>query len=256
MEPTTIVLILAAIVAISLVIIVFSQMREKARIERVRKTTAQQDSYNRASRLLTEIPGQYLNTDLKLILLKQMEDACNALLALKSDKPVDKWLESVKQIQQQVISKTDRYPPVKIDSPEKASYVKELLHSLFKLIESMHKSGRVDSATAKQNLKYVLFLIHKTHADLHVFQARDYIRHNETRKAIHAYHLASTEMGKSKDNALALKAVKSFRIRIKELEASLLDGNSDVRNTSKLDQEWDNFLQDDDSWKKRADYDS
>ncbi|HLT14296.1 MAG TPA: hypothetical protein VK006_09390 [Marinobacter sp.] len=255
MEATTIVLLLAAIVAVSLAIIVISQMREKARIERSRKTTAQQDIYNRAFRLLTEIPGQYLNTDLKLLLLKQMEDACHELTALKSDQPVAQWLEAVKQTRKQVVEKTDNRPPVKIDSPEKSSYVKELLQSLFKLIEGMHKNGRIDAATAKQNLKYVLFLVHKTHADLHVFQARDYIRQNEIRKAIHAYHMASTEMGKSKDNPLAMRAVKSFRTRIKELEASMTDGNTEAQGHSKLDREWDHFLQDDDSWKKRADYD-
>ena len=256
MEATTIVIILAAIVALSLVIIVVSQMREKARIERMRKIRSQQDNYNRASRLLTEIPGQYLNSGLKLILLTQMEDACKNLTTLKTDKPVDQWLNTVKQTRQQVIDKTDNHPPVKIDSPEKSQQVKEHLNNLFKLIESMHKSGRIDAPTAKQNLKYVLFLIHKTHADLHVFQARDHIRQNEIRKAIHSYHSASMEMVKSKDNPLALKAVKSFRTRIKELEASLHDEDTTAEHGTKLDQEWDNMLQDEESWKKRKDFDN
>lgn len=62
---------------------------------------------------------------------------------------------------------------MKIDTPEKATYVKELLQNLFKMIEDMHKSGKLDAATAKKNLKFVLFLVHKTHADLHMFQARN-----------------------------------------------------------------------------------
>ncbi|KPQ30334.1 MAG: Mgr1-like, i-AAA protease complex subunit [Marinobacter excellens HL-55] len=255
MDPTTIVLLLAAIVTVSLIIVVISQMREKARIERVRKMTAQEDLYNRAYRLLSEIPGQYLTPDLKLLLLKRMEDACNELIMLKSGQPVSAWLESVKKTKKQVTDSTDSRPAVKIDSPEKATYIKELLQHLFKMIETMHKSGRIDTATAKKNLKHVLFLVHKTHADLHVFQARDHIRQNQIRKAIHAYHLASTELGKSKDNPLAMKAVKSFRTRIKELEASIVDGNTDIEGHGNLDREWDNFLQDDGSWKKKADYD-
>ena len=135
-----------------------------------------------------------------------------------------------------------------------ARNVQELLQNLFKMIEAMHKSGRIDSATAKKNLKYVLFLVHKTHADLHVFQARDYVRQNQIRKAIHAYHLASTEMGKSRDNPLAMKAVKSFRTRIQELEAISAEGKESPQGESKLDREWDTFLHDDE-WKKKADYD-
>ncbi|MGC8119215.1 hypothetical protein [Marinobacter sp. VGCF2001] len=255
MDTTTIVLLLVGIVAVSLAIIVFSQMREKARIERVRKMTTQEDAYNKAYRLLTEIPGQYLTPDIKLLLLKRMDEACRALAALKSEQPVQQWRESVAQTKKQVLEKNDHRPQVKIDSPQKATYVKDLLQSLFKLIETMHKSGGIDAATTKKNLKYVLFLVHKTHADLHVFQARDFMRQNQIRKAIHAYHLASTEMGKSRDNPLAMKAVKSFRTRIKELEEMSAGDNAGTESHSKLDKEWDNFLQDDDMWKKKADYD-
>jgi len=256
MDTTTIVIILAAVVTVSILLIVASQMREKARIERARKITRQQDAYNRANRLLTEIPGQYLTSDLKLLLIKRMDEACSQLVGLKSDLPVKQWQESAQQLKNQIVAKQDTRKPVKIDSPEKATYVKELLQSLFKMIEDMHKSGKLDAANAKKNLKFVLFLVHKTHADLHMFQARDYVRQNELRKAIHAYHLASTEMGKSRDNPLAMKAVKSFRIRIKELEALLAEGKDSAKaaSASKLDKEWDTFLHDEE-WKKKADYD-
>ncbi|MCL7945806.1 hypothetical protein [Marinobacter sp. ATCH36] len=256
MDTTMIVLLLAAIVFISIVIIVASQMRERARIERARKITALEDSYNRANRLLSEIPGQYLTSDLKLLLIKRMEETCKDLKALKSDQPVGEWLSAAQQLKKKVMDNEDRRPPIKIDSPEKSSYVKELLQNLFKMIEAMHKAGKIDSATAKKNLRFVLFLVHKTHADLHVFQARDYVKQNQIRKAIHAYHLASTEMGKSRDNPMAMKAVKSFRTRIKELEAMKDDTSqgSSTESQSRLDREWDTFLHDDE-WRKKADYD-
>ncbi|MDN6318395.1 MAG: hypothetical protein L0J77_01410 [Marinobacter sp.] len=256
MNTTTIILALAAIVVISIAVLVFSQMREKARIERVRRTTALGDSYKRCARLLSELPGQYLTSELKLLLLKRMEDVCNDLARLKSNLPVEQWRESVLQQKTLIQENRDEVHSVKIDSAEKSNYVKELLQNLFKMIEAMHKSGRIDGETAKKNLKYILFLVHKTHADLHVFQARDLIRQNEIRKAIHAYHLASTEMGKSKDNPLAIKAVKSFRTRIKELEAMIAGGekNGAREPDSQLDKQWDNFLHDDE-WKKKADYD-
>ncbi|PCM45516.1 hypothetical protein [Marinobacter sp. ANT_B65] len=256
MNTIYIVLALAAIVVISITVIVISQMREKARIERIRKITALEDSYKRCNRLLSELPGQYLAPDLKLLLLKRIEDICNDLAGLKSGLPVDEWREAALQRKTLIRENRDDVKVTKIDSPEKSTYVKELLQNLFKMIESMHKSGRVDGATAKKNLKYVLFLVHKTHADLHVFQAREHIRQNQIRKAIHSYHLASTEMGKSRDNPLAMKAVKSFRTRIKELETASADGNSKESTASHscMDKQWDNFLHDEE-WKKKADYD-
>lgn len=252
-----IMLLLAAIVTVSIALIVTSQMRERARIERARKTTAAEDAYKRANRLLTELPGQYLTNDLKLLLLRNMENACRTLVALKADSPVSAWQSSIAELRQKVENNDDQRPPVKIDSPDKSNYVQELLQNLFRMIESMHKSRQIDAQTAKKNLKFVLFLVHKTHADLHVFRAREYVRQNQIRKAIHSYHLASTEIGKSKDNPMALKAVKSFRTRIKELEAMEKNGSGQPadQSGSKLDRDWDTFLHDD-GWQKKADYDS
>lgn len=251
-----IMLLLAAVVTVSIMLVVFSQMRERARIERARKITALEDAYRRANRLMTELPGQYLTTDLKLLLIRNMEESCRALVALKSGASVAAWQTSVAELRKAVENNADQRPPVKIDSPEKSGYVQDLLQSLFKMIENMHKAGQIDGATAKKNLRFVLFLVHKTHADLHVFQARDYVKQNQIRKAIHAYHMASTEMGKSKDNPMALKAVKSFRTRIKELETMEKEGakQQPEEGTSKLDREWDTFLHDDE-WRKKADYD-
>lgn len=258
MNTTAIVIFFAIVVLISILLIVISQMRERARIERARRITALEDSYNRTSRMLNEIPGQYLNQELKLILVARIEEICQELAPLKPDLPVERWKSDMATLKQQIVDGSDQRTPQKVDSGEKSAYIKELLQSLFNMIEALHKRGRIDQTRARKNLKYVLFLIHKSHADMHVFQARDLIRQNEIRKAIHAYHLASTEMGKSRDNPLAIKAVKSFRLRIKELEAMLVEDTSGTTEAGekrhKLDKEWDSFLHEEE-WKKKADYD-
>lgn len=256
MNTITIILLLLAVVVISIVIIVVSQMRERARIERARRIASLEDAYNRAYRIYDELPGQYLTRDIKLLLLRRMEETCNGLLQERTELPVKQWLATVRENKQKVMDGTDEHPKVIIDSPEKSNYVKDLLQNLFKLIEYLHKSGKINAATAKSNLHHVLFTIHKTHADLFVFQARDHVRQNELRKAIHAYHLAASEMAKSKGNNMAAKAVASFKARIQELEQELSSGEQ-VRSAdqvSRLDKEWDTFLHDD-NWKKKADYD-
>lgn len=256
MNSITLILALAAVVAVSIIIIVASQLREKARIERARKITALEDRYKRCERLLTELPGQYLTPELKLLLLNEMEAACDNLAAFSSGLPIEKWREAATQEKARIQDEQDTTTPVAIDTPEKSRYIKELLESLFKLIISMHKSGRIDGETSREKQQYILFLVHKTHADLHVFQAREHIRKNQIRQAIHAYHMASTEMGKSRDNPLATRAVKAFRKRITELEAVNEKGEStgSAEPDSELDKQWDRFFHEDD-WKKKPDYD-
>ncbi|WP_339801566.1 hypothetical protein [uncultured Marinobacter sp.] len=256
MDTTTIVLLLIGVVVISVVIVVFSQMRERAKIERMRRVTALEDAYNRARRLYEELPAPYLNKDIKLLLLHRMEEICQQLAQEKSALPVNDWLGKVTGEKQKVVEGTDEHPDIRIDTPDKANYVKELLQGLFKLVEFLHKSGKLPANSARNHLRYVLFLIHKTHADLQVFQAREHIRQNELRKAIHAYHLAASEMAKSSENALAQKAVQSFKQRIRELETELTSGESSrsAEQQNRLDKDWDSFLHDD-AWKKKADYD-
>ena len=256
MSTSTLVLLLVAVIVVAVIVVSITHLREKARIQRVHRIAALEQAYKLANRLLTELPGQYLSTDLALLLIKQMEHCCNGIATLKTSLPIDKWRDALTDLKQQVRSGEFKPAPARIDSPQKAATVKELLQNLFKLLEVMHKAGRIDAVTAKKNLKNVLFLSHKTHTDLYVSQARDYVRQNEIRKAIHAYHLASTEMGQVADNPLAKKVVKSFRTRIKELEA--LTGQEDrsagLEAHQKQDKEWDSFLEDD-SWKKKANYD-
>ena len=256
MDTTTIVIFFAAIVLLSIVAIVVSQAREKAKIERARRAKALEDSYRASRRLLEELPPQYLTKDMKSILLLRAEDVCRDGETLKGDLPVAKWRSEIQARRQQMEDGSDERSPQRIESPARAAEVKNQLQLLFKMVEGMQKRGRLDASLARQNLKLILFLIHKTQADLYVSQAREYTRQKQFRKAIHSYHLASTELGKAKDNPMALKAIKSFRVRIKELE-DLANGeapNTQDEEKQRLGKEWDSFLHDEE-WKKKADYD-
>lgn len=256
MDTTVILILLSGVVLISMTIVIISQMREKARIEQARRTASLEDAYNRARRCYDELPGQYLNQDLKLLLLQRMEEVARMLEQSQTGLPVQDWLAELQTEKQAVVDGTDKQPELKVDSTEKANYIKELLQVLFRLVENLHNSNKLSTGDARTHLQHILFLIHKTHADLQVFQAREWIRQNQLRKAIHCYHLAATEMNKSRDNPLAQKAADSFRRQVQALEEQLASGEHSQApdSHSKLDREWDEFLSDD-SWKKKADYD-
>lgn len=258
MDTTTIVIFFAIIVLLSIAVIVFVQIREKARIERARRAKTLEDAFRLTQRLQDDLPPQYLTRDLKSIMLMRADEICRSLADMKSDLPVKQWADEVKTRRQKMEDGADERSPQRIDTPARAAEVKNLLQSLFRLVEGMQKRNRIDSKIARKNLKLVLFLIHKTQADYHVSQAREMIRQNQIRKAIHAYHLASTELGKAKDNPMAIKAIKSFRTRIKELEAMAnAEEGGETRHQEKhrLDKEWDSFLHEEEEWKKKADYD-
>ncbi|WP_165854971.1 hypothetical protein [Marinobacter sp. JSM 1782161] len=257
MDTTLIVIFFAVIVLVSIAVIVLVQAREKARIERARKAKSSEDGFRLCLRLLDELPPQYLTRDIKSILLMRAEDACRELKGLKGAQPVDDWEKDLVTRRERMQDGADERSPVRIDSPARAGEVRSMLQSLYRIIESMQKRGRLDTKLARKNLKLTVFLVHKTTADFHVAQARDMIRQKQLRKAIHAYHLASTEMGKTKDHPLAVKSIKSYRTRIKELEDMVTTegAKSQEEEKHRLDKEWDTFLHEEEEWKKKADYD-
>lgn len=257
MTTTTIVIVLAAIVLVSICIIVATQLREKARIEKARKIKALEDSFQLTQRLLDELPPQYLTDELTQVILGRADGICHQAKSLGSTLPVAKWQSAISSRRQAIVDGTHKGTTVRIESPGQAGEIKQLLQTLFRMIEGMQRSGALQNQAAKKNLKLTLFLINRTRADLHTHEARDLARQNETRKAIHCYHLASAEMGKSQDNPLAAKAIKTYRTRIQELENQLEENTpkADTEEKSSLDKEWDEFLEDDDDWKKKADYD-
>jgi hypothetical protein len=258
MTTTTIVLALAALVLLSIGIIVVTQLREKARIEKARKATALEGAYQLTQRLLDELPPQYLTSELKQIILRRAEDVCDQLKPLGSQLPVSQWQADITARRQAMADEADKKPTVRIETPGQAGEIKQLLQAQFRMIEAMMRSRAIANQLAKKYLKQTLFLINKTQADLHAHEARELSRQNEIRKAIHAYHLASTEMGKSPDHPTALKAIKSYRTRIHELESQLEENvdSATAEEKRRLEKEWDHFLEeDDDDWKKKADYD-
>lgn len=258
MSTATIVIILFVITLAAIGLIFFIQARERARIERARRLAGAEDAFQHSYRLLDELPPQYLNRELRQVIVNRLEDLSLPIKALNSRLDVDgKTAEARLHLQQ---SDKEATASVRIEAPETARHIKSLLESLFRLVESQHKARKLNTSQARVMLKQILFLGYRTQADLHINTGREESARGNLRKAIHHYHLAATELGKAKDHPLAQKLIHVCRQRIQELEAEANAAEhgkqAEAPEKNPLDEQMENFIQEEESWKKRADFES
>lgn len=258
MSTATIIIILFVIALAAIGLIFFIQARERARIERARRLAAAEDAFQHTHRLLDEIPPQYLNQQLRHVIINRLEELAVAAKALNTRLDIDGKIADARL----QLKEDDAEPgaPVAIRTPETARYIKSLLESLFRLIEQQHKARKLDASQARALLKQVLFLGSRTQADLYIAIARDEMERGHLRKAIHNYHLAATGMAKVKDQPVAQKLIRACRARIEELEIQAAGSEASTKpkgpEKSRLDEEMDELLEEEQSWKKRADFES
>ena len=263
MSVTAITIIIILIILGSILILFISQAREKARIEKIRKTNALQDKYRRMQRLVTEIPPQYLNKELRIMVLEACIDALTKLKVLKPSPELESKLGASLASLQEVKDSKENPKPVPIKDDATAKEVSKLLELLFRFIERQRATKKIDSTTSKKYLVYINYLISKSKADISINKAKESQKTGKVRAAIHNYHNAVSEMTRIKDNPLAIKAIKSYRTKIKELEvlaeqeAKGRSPEEEETEEGSMNKEWDSYLEKDkeDPWKKKNAYD-
>ena len=263
MSVTAITIIIILIILGSIAILFISQAREKARIEKIRKTNTLQDKYRRMQRLITEIPPQYLNKELRIMILENSIDTLTKLKGLKPATELESKILSDTSTLQKVKDSKEAPKSIPIKDEAAAKEVSKLLELLFRFIERQRATKKIDPATSKKYLIYINYLVSKSKADISIGKAKESQKSGKLRAAIHNYHNAVSEMTRIKDNPLAIKAIKSYRVKIKELE-TLAEQEGKGRTPEEeqteegsLNKEWDSYLEKDkeDPWKKKNAYD-
>lgn len=260
MSATAITIIIILIILGSITVLFISQAREKARIEKVRKANSLQDRYRRVQRLINEIPPQYLNNELRIMILERSIETLTELATLKSDPSIQSNIQNDKQALNTIKEAKEAPKPVPIKDEASAKEISKLLELLYRFIERQRAMKKLDQTTSKKYLVYISYLISKVKADLAVSKAKEAQKNGKLRVAIHNFHNAVSEMMRIKENPMAVKAINSYKVKIKQLEEiadkegkdETLDAEAEKEVKNK---EWDDFLDKDDDWQKKNAYD-
>ncbi|MFT7185283.1 MAG: hypothetical protein ACI84K_000658 [Pseudohongiellaceae bacterium] len=260
MSGTTITFIIFGAVCFFIGLVYLSQMRERARIEKIRKTNSLTERHNRMQLLLHELPPQYLNNELRIMISERSIEAINELSSLKGDDRLKQKMSQEQEFLTQLREKNPKFKPVIVQNEAKAKDVRVLLESLSRFVQNLNKRKRLDANSTKKYLNHIEFSIGQSKADLFTARAEAANKAGKPRVAIHNYHNAIDAFKALSNNPQATKTTARFKTKIKELEQSAQQPKGTQAKTPNKpadnSSEWDSFMKsDDEDWqKKKNDY--
>lgn len=259
MSTTVITIIIFSVIILSVTAIYISQSRERARLEKIRRTNICNDRYQRMQQLLHDLPPQYLNNELRVMIAERSIETLNELLKLNKNPRHEGYLQSDLDYLKQLKENKPKFPAVPVTSEAKAKEVKHNLEVLQRFIESQHKNKKIPAADAKKYLDHITLAICQSKADL--FNARAQAAKGKPRVAIHNYHSAINTFKPLEKTPQAAKIIQQYKLKIKQLETEIEQETQASRPNSTADtdaekKEWDSFLDKKDDWQKKNNYDN
>jgi hypothetical protein len=258
MSGTTITFAIFGALCVFIGLIYLSQMRERARIEKIRKTHVLTERHNRMQLLLNDLPPQYLNNELRVMITERSIETITELSTLKNDDRLRQQKSQEQEILTKLRENKLKFKPVAVQNEAKAKDVRVLLESLSRFVQNLNKRKRLDANSTKKYLSHIDFSIGQSKADLFTARAEAANKAGKPRVAIHNYHNAIDAFKTLSNNPQATKTIALYKSQIKSLEqaADQQKGTQDAKPAAEGgNAEWDSFLnKDEDKWQKKNDY--
>lgn len=258
MSTTTITIIIFAVIFLCIGAISISQAREKARIEKIRRSNICSERYQRMQQLLHELPSQYLNNELRMMIAQRSIETLTELLNINRNARHEAYLKADHDYLKQLREQNPKFPAVPVNSEAQAKKVRQNLEVLHNFIQSQHKNKRISTANAKKYIDYISFSICQSKADL--FCARAEAAKSKPRVAIHNYHSAIDAFKPLAKQPQAAKIIQQYKAKIKALDEEANKINQELKErvaptSDTQNKEWDSFLEKEDKWEKKKNFD-
>ena len=130
MSTPVITIAIIAVIFLAIGAVYFAQAREKARLERIRKSNVLTERHNRMQQLLHELPPQYLNNELRIMIAERSVETLNELMQINDSERLKGYLAADHDYLKQMRESNPKFKPVKVTSEGKAKEVRSYLEVL------------------------------------------------------------------------------------------------------------------------------
>jgi vacuolar-type H+-ATPase subunit I/STV1 len=240
---------ITSIICIGIALTVYLQARERAKIEKIRRITMLNERMINLQRLLSDLPPQYLNNALRLLIAKQSLITAKDLFQLKPNKRIRSYLDHSAEQLKSFQEAGPAPKAVPITDEAQAREARELLQILYTFLHRLHRTNAIDDKQAKQYIGHVGYLAHKSKADVYAMRGEQAQAANKIRSAIHAYHNAVESLGAVSSHPEAVANLEDYRTRIKKLTKIAEANNQRVKEEAQKkienSSEWEEYLEED-----------
>ncbi|ETX10789.1 hypothetical protein MUS1_12495 [Marinomonas ushuaiensis DSM 15871] len=232
---------------------IFLQLKEQARLAKLRKIAMLNNRLRQVNRYLDEMPPQYQPKDMRLWLFSRMIAIYDELLQLQPDATLTRRRTNLAEemLAFQTNKQKRRFKP--INDEILIVEVKRMFESFQSFLIASTKDNSINSDLAHRYNKMIDFFFYKVNADYHAYLARKAFLSGQMETAVEMYKEALSQLSPIKDTVEAKSTILKYKDVIQDIEDDLALKKEEedkvksveVKSSSEeLENEWSNFIED------------
>jgi len=232
---------------------IFLQLKEQARLAKLRKVATLNNRLRQVNRYLDEMPPQYQPKDMRLWLFSRMIAAYDELLQIQPDATLTRRRANLAEemLDFQTSKQKRRLKPM--NDEVLILEVKRLFESFQSFLITSKKENNINSDLAHRYSKMIDFFYYKVNADYHAYLARKAFLSGQLETAVKMYKEALSQLTPIKESPEAKSIILKYKDVIQEIENDLALQKKEAdeikrkeaeASSEELDNEWSNFIED------------
>ncbi|RDL43067.1 hypothetical protein DN730_16330 [Marinomonas piezotolerans] len=240
---------------------IYLQLKEQARIERLRKVALLNNQLRQERRFLDELPAQYQPKDMRLWLFSRILATCDELLAIQPDEPLARRRRFLQEEMVQFQSSKEKRRAKPVIDDVQILELKRLFDSFANYIHNAKTTKKIDQESAERYESLLMLYKYKVNADYHAYLARQSFLTHKMEEAVSEYQEAINQMRPIQEQPEAAEVIKKYEETIQEIEDDLelqrreaemaAESQEDDEAEGELDDEWQKFMTDGEFQRKK-----
>lgn len=233
---------------------IYLQLKEQARIERLRKAALLHNQLRQERRFLDELPAQYQPKDMRLWLYTRIIATCDELLKIQPEEPLSRRRRFLHEEMVQFQSSKEKRRAKPVIDDVQILELKRLFESFTSYILNCKADKKIDHESAERFESLLHLYKYKVNADYHAYLARQFFLTHKMDEAIAEYHEAIAQLKPIHEQPEAAESITKYEEIIQEIEDDLelqrkeaeaaLENQEDAEAEEELDEEWQKFMSD------------
>lgn len=240
---------------------IYLQLKEQARVERLRKVALLNNQLRQVRRYLDELPAQYQPKDMRLWLYARMIAICDELLAVQPDEPLSRRRRFLQEEMQQFQNSKEKRRAKPVVDEIQIMELKRLFESFHGYLLTAKSSKQIDEDTFARYDELIHWFQYKINADHHSYLARQFFLTHKMEEAISEYHEAIAQLKSVEEKPEAAELIEKYLETIQEIQEDMelqqreaemeAEAMEDSEAEDELDDEWQKFIQDGEFQRKK-----
>ena len=230
---------------------IFLQLKEQARLEKLRKVAALNNQLRQVRRYLDEMPPQYQPKDMKLWLFSRIIAIHDQLIALQPDATLTRRRQNLATEMKEFQASKQKRRAKPMNDELAIIEVRRMFESFKSYLILAQKEKNIDADVANRYKKLLDFFHYKVNSDYHSHLARKAFLSGQISDALEKYKEALAQLNPIKDSAEAQATILKLQELIQEIEDDLIlqkaeeevSRDMDTAGEEELDDEWNKFME-------------